>query len=499
MGGREVGGMANLLSAHRELSSEKDRKEIAAWWGVDEIRSTPGSTAVAVFEAVPAGGIKAIWIAGRNLAQSLPDQKLGHEALERAELVVVQDAYRHTETSAYADVSLPAAGWGEEDGTMTNSERRISRVRAAVRPPGEAREDWRIAVEFSKRLLLPGRKENLLNYEKPEDIFNEHRETTRGRDLDITGLSYALLDERGPQQWPFPEKSVSGKKRLYEDGLFPTPSGRARFLPTPHRPVAEDVDAGYPLRLTTGRLRDQWHTMSRTGTVAGLFAHEPEPRLTMNPEDFLKIKTKQGDLVKVSSRRGHIYLKAAADPDLPPGFAYLPMHWVARFLGGKGRRGVNELTISALDPATRQPELKHCAVKVERAHLPWRFVASGGSNDVSTLTNRLDPFMQAVPYAVRTLIGRDRPGVRLALAAETPLPKEVVDAIHAAFRLDATETVPDEDAKRGRTVCNCFDVAEGEIDAFLAQSNSLPELQASLKCGTNCGSCLPELRRKVAA
>src|SRR5258708_11364127 len=214
MGGREVGGMANLLSAHRELSSEKDRKEIAALWGVDEIPSKPGKTAVEMFEAVRAGGIKAIWIACTNPAQSLPDQKLVHEALERAELVVVQDAYRHTETSAYADVFLPAAGWGPKDGTLTNSERRISRVRAAVRPPGQAREHWRIAVEFSKRLLLPGSKENLLNYAKPEDLFHDHRETTRGRDLDITGLSYALLDERGPQQWPFPEKSVSGKKRL---------------------------------------------------------------------------------------------------------------------------------------------------------------------------------------------------------------------------------------------------------------------------------------------
>jgi len=286
MGGREVGGMANLLSAHRDLGNERHRHEVAELWGVEEVPSKPGKTAVEMFDAVRAGEIKIIWIACTNPAQSLPDQKLVHEALERAELVIVQDAYRNTETTEYADVFLPAAGWGEKDGTMTNSERRISRVRAAVRPPGEALPDWRIAVEFSKKLPLTGKRRDLLSYEKPEDIFNEHRETTRGRDLDITGLSYALLDERGPQQWPFSGNALAGKKRLYEDGVFPTASGRARFVPTPYRPVAEEVDASYPLRLTTGRLRDQWHTMSRTGTIAGLFAHEPEPRVTAHPEDL---------------------------------------------------------------------------------------------------------------------------------------------------------------------------------------------------------------------
>jgi bacterioferritin-associated ferredoxin len=156
---------------------------------------------------------------------------------------------------------------------------------------------------------------------------------------------------------------------------------------------------------------------------------------------------------------------------------FAPMHWGARFLGGEGRRGVNELTLGALDPVSRQPELKHCAVNVERAKLPWRFVASGGAADVASLMKRLDPFMLAVPYAVRTLVGRERPGVRLQLAAEI---------------------VPDEDTGRGRTICNCFDVAEDEIDAFLARSNSLAELQARLKCGTSCGSCLPEVRRRIA-
>jgi assimilatory nitrate reductase catalytic subunit len=555
MGGREVGGMANLLSAHRDLGNEQHRREVAQLWGVEEVPSKPGKTAVEMFEAVRAGEIKIVWIACTNPAQSLPDQKLVHEALERAELVIVQDAYRNTETTAYAHVFLPAAGWGEKDGTMTNSERRVSRVRAAVRPPGEALPDWRIAVEFSKKLSLPGKKKDLLAYEKPEDIFNEHRETTRGRDLDITGLSYALLDERGPQQWPFPGNAREGKRRLYEDGVFPTASGRARFVPTPYRGVAEEVDASYPLGLTTGRLRDQWHAMSRTGTIASLFAHEPEPRVTMHPEDLSRAQINDGDLVQVLSRRGSIYLQAAADPDLMPGVVFIPMHWGARFLGGESRRGVNELTLGALDPSSRQPEFKHCAVRVERAQLPWRLVAFGNSRDVFSLVSRLDPLMGAAPYAVRTLIGRDSPGVRFAIAAEKAPHEEILEEIDAVFGLDAPEAARYDDSKhgrriliegntvravrlsgntrsepwlkelweraapeeelrcylllpvetssglpalRGRTVCNCFNVSEREIDVFLAQSNSIAALQASLKCGTNCGSCLPELRRKVS-
>jgi len=519
MGGREVGGMANLLSAHRELSNPRHRREIAELWGVASIPETPGKTAVEMFEAARAGEIKVLWIACTNPAQSLPDQKLVREALERAELVIVQDAYRNTETARYAHVFLPAAGWGEKEGTMTNSERRLSRVRGAVAPPGEARADWQIAVDIAHR--LGGRA--LFPYQSPEEVFNEHRETTRGRDLDITGLSYALLDERGPQQWPYPEGASQGRKRLYTDGIFPTPNGRARLVATPYRPVAEDIDERYPLRLTTGRLRDQWHAMSRTGTIARLFAHEPEPRLTLHPDDFT------GDLVKVSSRRGEVYLPAAADPDLPRGTVFIPMHWGQRFLGGEGSLGVNGLTIGALDPSSRQPELKHCAVRVENAELPWRLVAFGSALDPAALFERLEPFVRAAPYAARTLIGREVVGVRLALMASKPLHKLTAE-VDAAFGIDTASGIALQDGRiraarlagdtraeawlrdlwerqaevgdlrapvdvalRGRIVCNCYNVAETEIAAF----DSLEELQAKLRCGTNCGSCLPELRRQL--
>ena len=533
MGGREVGGMANLLSAHRELSNAAHRAEVAKLWGVPAVPEKPGKTAVEMFDAARTGEIKILWIACTNPAQSLPEQRLVHEALQRAELVIVQDAYRHTETTRYAHVLLPAAAWGEKEGTMTNSERRISRVRALVSPPEEARPDWQIAVEFAQR--MGGAR--LFPYETPEAIFNEHRESTRGRDLDITGLSYALLDERGPQQWPYPADAAEGKKRLYEDGVFPTPSGRARFVPTPYRPVADETDEQYPLRLTTGRLRDQWHTMSRTGTIARLFAHEPQPRLTMHPEDLQQCGLCDGELARVASRRGQLYVPAAADTELPRGVAYLPMHWGARFLGGDGRVGVNELTIRALDPASRQPELKHSAVRVEPAQLPWRLLAFGraAGHDLAVLMERLEPCMCAAPYAARTLIGREAAGVRLELAAAAPLARPLIAQIDAAFGLEASDgdnrrialedgrlravrlagdtraasallelwerqaPVDAEDlpetpahASRGRIICNCYDVSETEIAAY----RSLADLQAALRCGTSCGSCLPELRAK---
>jgi len=217
-----VGGMANLLSSHRDLANPRHRAEVAALWGVSDVPARPGKTAVEMFQAAADGEIKALWIACTNPAQSMPDQATVRRALQRAEFVVVQDAFATTATCGYADLLLPASTWGEKTGTVTNSERRISRVRSAVPAPGEARHDWQIAVQFAHRLeaqLRPGLP-TLFPYPTAQDdtgaeaIWNEHRESTRGRDLDITGLSYALIDTQGPQQWPCPETADTGKARL---------------------------------------------------------------------------------------------------------------------------------------------------------------------------------------------------------------------------------------------------------------------------------------------
>jgi len=566
MGGREVGGMANLLSAHRDLANPEHRAEVARLWGVEEVPAKPGRSAVEMFEAIRSGEIRIVWIACTNPAQSLPNQKLVHDALERAELVIVQEAYRTTETVRYADVLLPAASWGEKEGTVTNSERRISRVRAAVPAPGEARADWEIASDFARRLetrLRPG-KPTLFPYATAEDVFCEHRETTRGRDLDITGLSYELLEKRGPQQWPFPERASEGRTRLYADGIFPTPDGKARFVATPYRGVAENADVRYPIRLTTGRLRDQWHAMSRTGSVASLFAHAPEPRLALHPSDLERHGLQDGALARAVSRRGELYVMVEASEDLRPGLAYLPMHWGARFLGGTNARGVNGLTLAALDPSSKQPELKHCSIRVERAELGWRLVAFGRAADAAAheLFERLDPLMGKFPFASRTLAGHQRPGVLLRLAARAAPAADLLTRIDRAFGLSASDALRYDDATRsigrriaiekngsgnairavrlsgdtrserwlhdywqrgeaveavrrylalplasppgveartGRIVCVCHGVTENAIGEALERgTDTLAALQDELKCGTNCGSCVPELRGLIA-
>ena len=376
MGGREVGGLANLLSAHRDLSDPVHRAEVAALWGVADVPANPGKSAVEMFQAAADGEIKALWITCTNPAQSMPDQATVRRALERAEFVVVQEAYANTATVAFADLLLPATSWGEKSGTVTNSERRISRVRAALPAPGQARDDWRIAVDVARLIeqRLPARRldgASLFPFDSAESVWNEHRDSTRGRDLDITGLSYALLEQ--PQQWPFPAGASIGQVRLYGDGRFPTPDGKARFVAPAWRPTAEVRDARYPVSLNTGRLRDQWHGMSRTGTLGRLFAHASEPTLDLHPQEVSRRGWTTGDLVRVSSRRGALVLPVAASESVAPAQAFIAMHWGPEYLAGLG---VNALTSSAVCPQSKQPELKHAAVRLERADLPWQVVAA---------------------------------------------------------------------------------------------------------------------------
>ncbi len=564
MGGREVGGMANLLPAHRDLANPAHRAEVAAFWGVPEVPEKPGKTAVEMFQALASGEIKAIWIACTNPAQSMPDLNSVRAALDKAELVVVQEAFENTDTTAYADVLLPASSWGEKEGTVTNSERRITRLASAVPPPGEARHDWDIVVDFARRLerLLPSRSARLLfPYASTEEIFNEHRASTRGRDLDITGLSYALLEDRGPQQWPFPEGATHGKARLYADGVFPTASGKARFVATPYRPVAEKTSAQYPLALTTGRLRDQWHGMSRTGEVARLFNHEGEPRLSMHARDMQGRGLVTGDIALVKTRRGELAVRVEASDSVRAGQAFMPMHWGSQFMRGAG---VNVLTVSAIDPYSKQPELKHAAVQVSKMELPYRVVAmrrfAAGEGDAARqLAGELRPLLGEFDYASLTPSGREDTVLSLRAYSAAPIAEATLDRIDALLQLDRPEQTmryvdarkgvekaarivdgrvesvclsgetaaedwlknmmlagaeaeafrpwvlapvskpPQGSLNRGRIVCVCVDVSETEIAAALRTGANFEKLQSQLKCGTECGSCVPELKRLCAA
>ena len=571
MGGREVGGLANLLSAHRDLANPAHRAEVAALWGLPEVPSQPGKSAVRMFEAAADGEIKALWIACTNPAQSLPDQAMVKRALERAEFVVLQDAYAHTATAAHADLLLPAASWGEKDGSVSNSERRISRVRAAVPPPGQARADWAIAVDVAQRLerrLQPVRTadrqgESLFPYTTPEQVWNEHRESTRGRDLDITGLTYAMLDT--PPQWPCPTGASSGQARLYTDGQYATANGRARFVAPAWRAPAEPCDARYPLSLNTGRLRDQWHGMSRTGTLGRLFAHSAEPALQMHPQELQRRRWAPGDLVRVRSRRGELVLPVQPSDEVAPAQAFIAMHWGPEYLAG----GVNVLTSPALCPQSLQPELKHAAVHIERAALPWQIAAAVWlpAGQAAALRETLRGFFTHFQFAYGVPFGRepdDRVGLRFRAALPAAAELALITRLEAALGLSDAQALRYVDAHNGqhrtvvlaadgtlhgyllagdiaadawvlpllqqrqpaaamgrallaarrqapvptaapsRQVCACHDVSEARIQAALATSSGdattrLQSLQLGLRCGTECGSCLPALHTLVQA
>ncbi len=616
MGGREVGGMANLLSGHRDLANPAHRAEVAALWGVPDVPEKPGKTAVEMFQAAADGEIRALWIACTNPAQSMPDQATVRRALQRAEFVVVQEAFATAATCDFADLLLPATTWGEKEGTVTNSERRISRVRAAVAPPRAVgsteapRHDWQIAVNFARRLqqhlsARPGPADgpfhraqdrvlsatpaqparNLFPYSTPESLWNEHRESTRGRDLDITGLSYAML-EAAPRQWPLKAGESAGKVRLYADGIFPTPDGRASFAAVAYQPVAEPRDARYPFSLTTGRLRDHWHGMTRTGTLGRLFGHVPEPAVQLHAQDMARRGLREGDLVHVTSKRGSIVLPVQACREVALNQAFIAMHWGPEYLSGRSSTGeplagVNALTPSAFCPGSKQPELKHTAVKILKAELPWSLLGVAWLPEDTALAAREAlralmrqfAFATCVPFSSATPMGaapgRSRTGLLLRAAADYAPEVAVVSEIERWLGLDAPEALRYVDPKkgqrrtmklvrtgavahldgfllagdtsaeawiktllqdslpaqsygrlllapgakapaalanavkqRGRQVCACFNVTDVAITGDLSRSTGSDEtrlaaLQGRLKCGTNCGSCIPELKRLV--
>jgi assimilatory nitrate reductase catalytic subunit len=548
MGGREVGGMATMLAAHRDIGNARHRQEIETLWGVSGLSARPGLPAVEMFDAVRQGGIKAVWIACTNPVHSMPDIARVREALEKAEFVVVQEAFTQTDTVPFADVLLPASSWGEKAGTVTNSERRISRVRAAVEAPGEARPDWWIASEVARRLAQRLQvDEDLFGFDAPQAIFDEHRRLTVGRDLDIGGLSYELLERDGPQQWPFVAGAMQGDARRYETGRFATGDGRAQFTVTPYRPVAEPVDARYPFRLITGRLRDQWHGMSRTGRVGELFAHVPEPALVMNHADAARRGIREGTLVSVASRRGALVLPAQLSDDVASGTVFAPMHWNGQFLSSGG---INETTIPAVDPHSKQPELKHAAVSVQAIDLPWRFSAAR-RGDALAMQAAVQPLLAGRRYtSLRIELADDGCEILVVAAADIEPPAEWVERLHDALGLARDLNLLEyRDARRGhqkrvvwrdalidgyllsgdangaasllarlrqalpwqgprhavfvegprvrreRVVCNCRQVTETQIVEAIASGADLAALKSVLGCGSVCGSCVPEIRR----
>ncbi len=358
MGGREVGGMANLLAAHKDLANPIHRKEVSDFWGGKEISKKPGLTATEMFDALDSGKLKAIWIVCTNPVVSLPDSLKIEKALEKASFVVVQDISHNSETTKYADLLLPAAGWLEKEGTMTNSERRISYLEKGIEPPGEALPDAEIFIKFAQKMDFDG-----FDYENASEIFDEHCLLTKGTNIDISGLSYNRLKFEGSMQWPVPTKESRGTPRLFTDNQFYTADRKAHFnVPLQTENQSENLSKEFPLVLTTGRIRDQWHTRTRTGKVNRLDTHIPSPYLEINSVDAYERGVKEGDVAVIKSARGEVRVQVKLGFDIRKGVVFMPMHWGKILENDFGR--ANNLTNNLIDPISKEPDFKYSAVEV---------------------------------------------------------------------------------------------------------------------------------------
>ncbi|TAH09295.1 MAG: NAD(P)H-nitrite reductase [Sphingobacteriia bacterium] len=368
MGGREVGGLSNLLSAHRDLMNESHRNEMEKFWQVPlgTIQSKPGLTATEMFESLKEGKLKAIWILCTNPLISLPDVRVAEEGLKHAKFVVVQDISNKAETLKYADVVLPAASWTEKEGTMTNSGRHITYLNKIVDAPGEALPDAEIICRFAQKMGYDG-----FNYNNCSEIYAEHAASTKGTRIDISGLDYRILKSKRSVQWPYikPENNTGiedgnylGTPRLFTDKKFYTPSQRAIIHSFSDANQSEAITEKHPLILTTGRIRDQWHTRSKTGKVNKLNKHIAESFVEIHPIDAKERNIGENDLVEVFNKRGTVRVKARVTTDIKQGVVFIPMHW-GKVLNSDLNR-VNNITNNLVDPKSKEPDFKFSAVQI---------------------------------------------------------------------------------------------------------------------------------------
>jgi len=364
MGGREVGGLSNLLPAHRNLNDPAHRQEVATYWGVPSISAKPGFSATEMFEALEDGRMKAIWVICTNPLVSMPDARRVEAALGKAKFVVVQEMSDRSDTLKCADLILPAASWAEKEGTMTNSERRISYLNKVVDAPGEALPDTEIICRFARKMGYPG-----FDFENNAAVYQEHAQLTKGTNMDVSGLTYDILKSRGTVQWPYPTGEINGgTKRLFTDFKFYTPNQRAQIHACEDTNESEKLSEDFPLVLTTGRIRDQWHTMTKTGKVNKLNQHIAESFLEINPKDAISRGIEEGDLVEIKNNRGAVRVKAKVTKDIKRGVVFLPMHW-GKMLNNDLSRA-NNLTSPLVDPRSKEPDFKYAAVNVVKYKKP---------------------------------------------------------------------------------------------------------------------------------
>lgn len=543
MGGREVGGLANQLAAHMGFEpANVDR--VRRFWKAPRMAERPGLKAVDLFRAVGRGEIRALWIMATNPAVSMPEAGAVRAALERCDCVVVSDCVADTDTARFAHVLLPALAWGEKSGTVTNSERRISRQRAILPAPGGAKADWWAVTQVARRLGFA----SAFPYESPAEIFREHCrlsafENDGRRDFDIGGL--AEVDYDSPEwnqrsiQWPV-RRPGAGTARLFADGRFFHPDGRARFVPIKPRPPIEAPSAECSFILNTGRTRDQWHTMTRSGRAPRLSSHAPQPTVALAPQDAAALGIADDTLVRVSNHRGSVVVPARLDAGQRANEIFIPIHWSD---SNAAAATVGRLIAGHTDPVSGQPELKHTPVRIEPVTPSWRALAysrkpiafdgagywcratgtdhilchlagfdrigdwpaqarawfGGGDDWIEMHDSRRDQYR-----AVRLRDGR----LDAALFVfHGPAP---VGSEWPALHFTRPGIPPDERAgllagvsrnsRADRIVCACFSVGLAAIEDAVAREGlvSAVEIGRALKAGTNCGSCLPEIKAILA-
>ena len=541
MGGREVGGLANMLAAHMEIAEPAHRRIVGDFWGSPRLADKPGLKAVDLFHAVAAGKIKALWIMATNPVDSLPDADAVHNALTRCDFVVVSDVVRHTDTTAHANVLLPAAAWGEKDGTVTNSERRISRQRPFLPLPGEAKPDWWQICEVAKRMGHA----DAFTYAGPAEIYAEHArlsgtDNNGTRDFDIgahAAITPSAYDALTPFQWPLPAGTQPHETRFFARGNFYTPDRRARFVQTPVRAPASAISPGAPLLLNTGRIRDQWHTMTRTAKTPRLMNHIGEPFLEINPRDAAARGLSPADLCEVSSPNGTALLRVLVTPRQLPGRVFAPMHWTGQY-ASRGRIGA--VIAAHVDPHSGQPDLKRMPVQVKRfaaqfhgfavtARKPDNPVAEYWALAPARSGWRLEFAGTATPTdwvaTARALLTADKAELlayhdtargthRFAAFADEKFlgalfvgPEPVAVArgwlanLLIAPSMDARARLGvlagrsyEASADQGPIVCACFEVGRHRITAAIAAGHtSVAAVGAATSAGTNCGSCRAEI------
>ncbi len=543
MGGREVGGLANQLAAHMRFDNPDDLDRVTRFWHAPSLATSPGLKAVDLFEAVHDGRIKALWIACTNPAASMPRAGRVREALDACPFVVVSDCW-HTDTTRHADVILPAESWGEKDGTVTNSERRITRQRRFRAAPGEARADWWMFADVARRM---GWSEDFA-WKNAAAVFREHAalstfENDGARLFDLgalTDLDDAAYDDLRPVQWPAAKGKPAGG-RLFAQGGFSTPDRRAHFVPTPY--LGAPTRQGFDFLLNTARLRDQWHTMTRTGIAPMLMEHTPEPLLAVSPADAARRGLTDGGFARVETEYGSTMLRVDIRAGQRDGEIHVPMHWTDDF---SSAGPIDALVTNRTDPHSGQPELKATPARLEKvtpAFFGILLRRGGGALPRVCNWNRI-PIEQGQLYKLAATTGFPGEEDLAAFATALLAPPEGAELLemHDArrqvlrvavllegrleallFLAETEAALPDAtslaaqlgtriaDADRpsllaakprasedddGRRICSCYRVGEKRIRAAIAAQNltSVASIGAALRAGTNCGSCIPELQ-----